>query len=95
MIFILVSDTDFLGISAVVFEEDDPSKVNESELLVDYIERYFSSFPSSSTMLSTNAYCMYRSFLYVLCLPAGSLTYLRGVSMKQLLSMLPNPLMEF
>uniref|UniRef100_A0A8C7L166 Clathrin heavy chain linker domain containing 1 n=1 Tax=Oncorhynchus kisutch TaxID=8019 RepID=A0A8C7L166_ONCKI len=44
MIFILVSDTDFLGISAVVFEEDDPSKVNESELLVDYIERFIDLF---------------------------------------------------
>ncbi|XP_020337562.1 clathrin heavy chain linker domain-containing protein 1 [Oncorhynchus kisutch] len=39
-----MSDTDFLGISAVVFEEDDPSKVNESELLVDYIERFIDLF---------------------------------------------------
>ncbi|KAK6293729.1 clathrin heavy chain linker domain-containing protein 1 [Coregonus clupeaformis] len=39
-----MSDTDFPGISAVVFEEDDPSKVNESELLVDYIERFIDLF---------------------------------------------------
>ncbi|XP_010868134.2 clathrin heavy chain linker domain-containing protein 1 isoform X2 [Esox lucius] len=39
-----VSDTDFPGISAAVFEEDDPSKVNESELLVDYVERFIDLF---------------------------------------------------
>ncbi|XP_067092506.1 clathrin heavy chain linker domain-containing protein 1-like [Osmerus mordax] len=37
-----VSDTDCHG--AMAFEEDDPSKVNDSELLVDYIERFINLF---------------------------------------------------
>ncbi|KAJ8013878.1 hypothetical protein DPEC_G00034370 [Dallia pectoralis] len=39
-----VGDNDFPGINTVAFEEDDPSKVNEAELLVDYIERFIGLF---------------------------------------------------
>ncbi|KAM6956249.1 clathrin heavy chain linker domain-containing protein 1-like [Aplochiton taeniatus] len=39
-----VTDADYPVISSVAFEDDDPTKVNESELLVEYIERFVDLF---------------------------------------------------
>lgn len=89
--FITVSDDDISSIDTELLESEEPIGVNESEYLVDYLDRCHKGSDSSKTTFDLFVCFFSNIFIHIFL---GLLNSLTHVSMKKLLCMLPILLME-